>query len=48
MRGQLTSNGLPPLLGVPGGFSPCVEVYGRQSGKKEREPYLVQVNLKRE
>lgn len=42
---QLAENGLPPILGLPDGFSPCVEIYGRTSGvKKERTPYLVQVS----
>jgi hypothetical protein len=41
---QLAEYGLPPILGVPDGFSPLVEVYGRTLGaKKKRDPLLVQV-----
>lgn len=43
VNGELASYGLPPILDVPGGFSPLVEVYGKAAGaKKERETLLVQ------
>ncbi len=40
---ELAGYGLPPIVNVPGGFSPLVEVYGKVAGaKKERDTLLVQ------
>lgn len=41
----LSEYGLPPILSVPDGFSPLVEVYGKASGadrRGTRDPLLVQ------
>lgn len=44
VNSELAGYGLPPMLDLPGGFSPLVEVYGKTAGaKKERGTYLVQV-----
>lgn len=44
VNSELATYGLPPILDVPSGFSPLVEVYGKIAGaKKERGTYLVQV-----
>lgn len=44
VNSELAGYGLPPILDVPSGFSPLVEVYGKTAGaKKERGTYLVQV-----
>ncbi len=43
VNSELAGYGLPPMLDLPGGFSPLVEVYGKTAGaKKERPTYLVQ------
>lgn len=43
INSELAGYGLPPILDVPGGFSPLVEVYGKAAGaRKERETLLVQ------
>lgn len=44
VNSELAGYGLPPMLDLPGGFSPLVEVYGKTAGaKKERPTFLVQV-----
>jgi hypothetical protein len=46
VNSELASYGLPPILDVPSGFSPLVEVYGKTAGaKKERGTFLVQVGV---
>lgn len=43
INNELAGYGLPPILDVPSGFSPLVEVYGKAAGaRKERTTLLVQ------